>query len=163
MTRALAAWAVSLLLAAGCGGGRATPAEALASLRAALATHDGVALNAMTDSDSVAHRCAEVRERRAMLARGDDPETAMQGMPVTADEVRRGSEMDAAAMLLDRRCSLFADAKWIGVATVVEEVPDGADAARIRLRGVDGTERDLWFRLEDGRWCYDQFRHRIWR
>jgi hypothetical protein len=162
MTAARGAWAVALVLAAGCGGGRATPREALESMRAALATHDAVALSAMMDGDSVSHRCAEVRERRAMLERGDDPATAMQGMPISADEIRRGSESDAASLLLDRRCPLFADAKWIGTATVVEEVPDGADAARIRLRGVDGADRDFWFHLENGRWCYDQFRHRVW-
>jgi hypothetical protein len=163
VTSRRAAWALAVLVAAGCGGGRSTPREALESLRAALATHDGAALNAMTDSESVAHRRAEVRERRAMLERGDDPSAVMQGMPMTADEMRRGTEMDAAGILLDRRSPLFADAKWIGEATVVEEAQDGPDATRLRLRGVDGAERDLWFHREDGRWRYDQFRHRVWR
>lgn len=158
-----AAAVVLLLAAAACGGGRGTPREALESFRAALATRDAAALHRLQDADSVAHRRAEVRERRAMLERGDDPADALKDFPLTADEVRRGTEDDAAALLLDKRTPLFADAKWIGSATVVEEAADGEDAARIRLRGTDGKERDLWFRRENGRWCYDQFRHRVWR
>lgn len=162
MTASRSSWTLALLVVAGCGGGRATARETLESLRAALATHDGAAFNALTDSESIAHRCQEVRERRAMLDRGDDPKTAMEGMPLSADEMRRGSEMDAAALLLDRRSPLFADAKWISVATVVAEESDGPDATCLRLRGADGVERDFWFHRESGRWCYDQFRHRAW-
>ena len=155
------AWClVACLVVAACGGERATPREALESFRAALSAHDGAALDALTDAESVAHRRTEVRERRAMLDRGDDPAVAMKDMPLTADEMRRGTEADACALLLDRRSPMFADAKWLSAATIVEETSDGPDGARIHLRGTDGVERDVWFVRERERWCYDQFRTR---
>lgn len=152
--------AAFVLAAGACGGGRSTPRETFESMRAALNTKDGAALDALSDAESVSHRRAEVRERRAMLARGDDPETALQGMPLTAEEMRAGSEADASAKLLLKRSPLFADARWFNAASVVGETADGPDAACLKLRGVDGVERDVWFVRQGGRWCYDQFRTR---
>jgi hypothetical protein len=148
------------LAAASCGGGRSTPRETFESMRAALNTKDGAALDALTDAESVSHRRAEVRERRAMLERGDDPESALREMPLTAEEIRAGTEADASAILLVKRSPLFADARWFNAATVIAETADGPDAACLTVRGVDGVERSVWFVRQGGRWCYDQFRTR---
>lgn len=160
MKRARAALLAVSLAAASCGGGRSTPRETFESMRAALNTTDGAALDALCDAESVSHRRAEVRERRAMLERGDDPSSALQGMPLTAEEMRAGTEADASARLLVKRSPLFADARWFNAATVVAETAEGKDAACLRLRGVDGVEHDMWFIRQAGRWCYDQFRTR---
>jgi len=151
---------VAVLAVGACGGGRSTPRETLESMRAALNTKDGAALDALTDAESVSHRRAEVRERRAMLARGDDPAAALQGLPLTAEEMRAGTEADASALLLLGRSPLFAEARWFNAASVIAETADGPDAACLTLRGVDGVERGIWFVRQGGRWCYDQFRTR---
>jgi hypothetical protein len=154
-----AALALALVLAA-CGGGRSTPREVLESLRAALASGDAAALDALVDTESVAHRRDEIRERRAMLERGDDPAEAVAGLPITVDELRRGTEDDAAILLLAKRTPLFSQAKWIQAAVVAAEVPEGEDVTLLRLRGPDGVERNFWFLREQGRWCFDLFRTR---
>ena len=149
-----------LLAAAACGDDRSTPRGTFEALRAALVERDGAALDALTDMNGVLHRRAEIRERRAMLERGDDPTEVMGDMPLSAEEVRRGTEADAAGLLLERRSPLFSVAGWIGAAEVVEEIADGPDCACVRLKGADGAMRELWFVRENGRWCYDQFRSR---
>lgn len=156
MTRR-AALLLALVLAA-CGGGRSNPREVLASLRAALVTEDAAALDALLDSESAAHRRDEVRERRAMLERGDDAKTVLDGFPLTADEVRKGTEDEAAILVLRKRSPMFSQAQWIQSATVAAEEPENHDVTLLRLRGPDGVERNFWFLREGGRWCFDLYR-----
>jgi hypothetical protein len=150
------------LLAASCGPerGRATAREAFDALRAALAAGDGKAFCALLDSESISQSRAEVRERRAMLDRGDDPAVVLKGMPVDAAELRSGSEDDAAARYFVRVSPMFAQAKVLVAATVVGETADGADAARIDVRVEGDSTRTLWFVRESGLWCFDQRRTR---
>ena len=149
---------VLVLLAAACGGGRSSPREVLESLRAALVTEDPVALDSLLDAESIARRRDEVRERRAMLERGDDPVAAMDGFALTADEVRGGTEDDAAIRLLAKRTPMFSQARWIQSAAVAEEIKESEDVTLLRLRGPDGVERNFWFLHERGRWCFDLYR-----
>lgn len=159
--RGLAVLVLFLPLAA-CAAERSTPREAFDAMRAALAARDPRALDELTDSDSVAYRRADVRERRALLDRGDDPDAVLQGIPLTVDEIRRGTEEDAARLLLEKRSPLFepATAAWYAAASVLSETPEGEDAVHLRIRGPDGREEDLWFLREGGKWNYDQFRTR---
>jgi hypothetical protein len=148
------------LAAAGCGGGRSSPREVLDALRAAVATEDAAALDALVDSESVAHRRDEIRVRRAMLARGDDPAEATAGLPLTAEEIQRGTVDEAAVLLLKKRTPMFSQGPWIRSAVVAEEVAESEDVTLLRLRGADGVERSFWFLKERGRWCFDLFRTR---
>lgn len=139
---------------------RRTPAEALAALQAALSAQDGRAIAAVLDSDSISFRRGIVREWRALLARGEDPQKVLSGAPVPPEAIRAGSEDDAIAALLSRNFPLLADARWYAEAAVAAEEAAGPDTAVIRLRGRDGAERDLWFLRESGDWRFDQFRTR---
>jgi hypothetical protein len=157
-----AALLLALVLAA-CGGGRSSPREVLESLRAALVTEDAAALDALIDSESAAHRRDEIREKRAMLERGDDAKAALDGFPLTADEVRSGTEDEAAILVLRKRSPMFSQARWIESAAVAAEEPENADITLLRLRGPDGVEKNFWFLRERGRWCFDLYRtSRAW-
>jgi hypothetical protein len=158
-----AALAAAALLAAalgGCARERSSPRDAFEALRAAVVARDAPALDALTDSDTVSYRRAEVREKRALLERGDAPDQVLQAVPLSAEEILRGGVEDAAVLLLARRSPLFDEAAWYAGASVVAEATEGDDAARLRVRGPDGKEEDLWFLRERGRWNYDQFRTR---
>lgn len=139
---------------------RKTPAEALAALRVALVAQDGRALAAVLDSDSISFRHGMVREWRALLARGDDPQKTLAGVPVPPETIRAGTEDDAVAALLSKNFPLLADARWYADAAVAAEEAVGPDTAVMRLRGADGAEKDLWFLRENGDWRFDQFRTR---
>ena len=159
-----AALVVLCALAAACGGAEKTGREALEALRAALSAGDGAAFYGMLDSEGASRVRAEVRERRAMLARGDDPAAVLEGMPITAEELGRGEEKDAVALFYPRGSPFFQDAKWFAAAAVAEERPDGPDAVRFTLRGGDAFDRPLWFVRESGAWRFDLFRtRREWR
>lgn len=149
-----------LLAAAACGGGRSNPREVLESLRAALVTEDAAALDALLDSESVARRRDEIRERRAMLARGDADADALAGLPLSVEELKRGTDDEAAILLLSKRTPLFSQAQWLQNATVAEEVKESEDETLLKMRGPDGVERNFWFLREQGRWCFDLFRTR---
>jgi hypothetical protein len=153
------------LVAAACGGdGPSTPRDALAALRSVLLAGDGPGFVEMIDSESRSRGAAEVRERRAMMARGDEPAKVIAGLPLTPDELMRGDETDTIALFFPRRSPLFKDAAWISKAELVGELNDGPDEAAIDLRGDDGVERRLWFVKERGAWRFDSLRTRKdWR
>ena len=150
--------AAALLAAAACGEDPSTPRRTFDELRAAIGRADGAATLALMDSESVSYRHAVVREWRAMAARGDDVDTAATGVPLSPQEIESGTEDDVLALLMSRNFQLIKEARWFLDATVVEEAREGPAASRIRLRGKDGGERELWFVLEGGRWRYDHYR-----
>ena len=147
----------ALLLVAACGEEASTPRRTFDALRHAILTSDGRAVIAVIDSDSLWYRRGLIREWRALAARG---ELAAGAAGMTAAEVTQGTDEDAIALLITRNFALFRDSKWYLEAIVAEEVSEGADAVRLKLRGRDGMERDLWFLREEGRWRYDDYRTR---
>jgi hypothetical protein len=162
MTSKRALLCLAALVVAACGGGdaAATPREALDALRGVLVAGDGAGFYKMLDSESQSRGRAEVRERRAMLRRGDDPAAVVVGLPLTAEELTRGDESDTVRLFFPRRSPLFRDAPWIAAAKIVDERQDGADAALIDLRGENGVSRRLWFAREGGTWKFDSLRTR---
>ncbi len=158
MRRAAALLLLALL--AGCARGRGSPREAWESLRAAIAAQDGAAIGNLLDAESRAFRLRRIHEWRALLARADDPAKALADAPFSAEELRKSTDAEAAALWTARASPMLMEARWYLDAAVVEEQDERPDTARLRLRGVDGTERDLWFVREEGRWAFDQFRTR---
>jgi len=160
MRRALAVLFLASLAA--CGGGRdpSTPREALDALRAVLLAGDGRAYLKLIDAESRSRSKAEVRERRALIARGEDAAAVFRGLPLTPDEVKRGDEADVAALFLPRRSPLFRDAQWIADAAIDAERQESEDATAIDLKGGDGGMRRLWFVREGGAWRFDNLRTR---
>jgi hypothetical protein len=159
--RSMRAFAVLAVLAAcGGGGGATTPREALESLRGVLLAGDGAGFYKLIDSESQSRGRAEVRERRAMLRRGDDPAAVVAGLPLTPEELTRGDESETMTLFFPRRSPLFREAPWIAAATIVEERADGPDATLLDLRGADGVVRRLWFAREAGAWKFDSLRTR---
>lgn len=150
-----------LLLLAACGGGRGTPQESLESIRAALAAADGHRLDELHDEDSRTFRRNQIREWRALFEQAEPPLESLERSGVTAEEIRAGTLDDAAALLVLRRSELVRNGRWYQMAGVVEETRDGEDAAKLRVRGPDGRERDLWFRREPDGWAFDH--HRTFR
>ena len=157
MNRAFALAALAAL-ASSCGGARASARDVLASLRGALAVQDGKAMRDLLDAESIGFRTQLVREWRALLEEKTDPKIALGNAPFTAEEIMRGDEMDGVALLLERQNPLMQDAGWYLRASVVAEQNEGDDATVLRLRGLDGDERDLWFLRENGRWTFDLYR-----
>jgi hypothetical protein len=152
---------LAALAAGACGGGgAASPREALDALRNALMAGDGAGFYKMLDSESQSRGRAEVRERRAMLRRGDDPAAVVAGLPLTPEELTRGDESDTVTLFFPRRSPLFRDAPWIAAATVVDERADGPDATLLDLRGDNGVVRRMWFAREGGAWKFDSLRTR---
>jgi hypothetical protein len=143
------------LLAAACSHAARTADEALADLRASVAAGDGEAFYRLLDSESAAQARATVRERRALLARGDDAAQVLRGMPITREELESGDEAEVAARFFPRASPIFRDAPWFATSTVADERADGADAMLVRMRGADGVERPLWFVREAGAWRFD--------
>jgi hypothetical protein len=149
------------LAAAACGRhGAATPREALDELRGVLVAGDGGGFYRLLDSESQSRGRAEVRERRALLKRGDDPAAVVAGLPLTPEELTRGEESDTVSLFYPRRSPLFRDAPSIAAAAVVAEQADGPDATLVELRGDDGVVRRLWFARESGAWRFDSLRTR---
>ncbi len=161
MTRVRAVLFAVVLVAASCGGsGASTPREALERLRAALSAGDGAAYYALIDTESQSRGCAEVRERRAMLARGDDAAVVLAGLPVTVEELTKGEPADTVTLFFPRRSPFFKDAAWLASAVVASEESEGPDVAAIEMRGSGGVVRRLWFVRESGAWRFDNQRTR---
>jgi hypothetical protein len=158
--RAFVLFAALAVSACGGDGGAATPREALEALRTVLMAGDGAGFYKSLDSESRSRACAEVRERRAMLRRGDDPAMVVAGLPLTPEEFTRGEESDTVTLFFPRRSPLFRDAPWIAAATVVDERADGPDATLLDLRGDNGVVRRMWFVRERGAWRFDNLRTR---
>jgi hypothetical protein len=159
MRPAAAARVLVVLLLATCGDPPAagSPKEALAQIRAAIAAGDGGAYYDLLDAESAARSRAEVRERRALLERGDPAEEVLRGMPLTAEEMRKGEIADTVKLFFPRRSHFFRDAEWYAAATPAGEGVEG-DVAWFDLAGAGGETRRLWFLLENGRWRFDQTR-----
>ncbi len=158
-----AASAVLLLLAglAACGQGRATPREALDTLRSAAETGDAARLADAYDADTKYARRAMIREWRALIARGDDPAQVLGRTSLSAQDVTTGTLDDAVARLFILHSPFVRDAAWFRDAKVTAEEMDGPDAAKLALTGVDGAVREIWFVREGGRWALDH--GRTWR
>jgi len=138
----------------------AAPREALESLRSALLAGDGGAFVKLLDSESRSRALAEVRERRALVARGDDPAKVLAGLPMTADELARGDEAETIALFFPRRSPYFKDASWIAEAAVADGPPEDPDTASLVLRGKNGVVHAFWFVRESGAWKFDNLRTR---
>jgi hypothetical protein len=149
----------TLLLAGACGGGRATPQETLDTLRSAVAVQDGPRLYAVHDGITLANRRQMMLDLRAQLARGDDPKEVLRPVGLSAEDVTAGTVEEAVARLFLRNSPFVRHADWFRAATPVGPAEfEGEDIAKLRLRGSDGDERDVWFVRERGKWAIDQAR-----
>jgi hypothetical protein len=155
----LLAW----LVAASCNEappGPATPREAFEALRKAALAKDPGALYDLLDGETLAHQRARVREWRALCARGGEFSKVVESDAFTKEDLDRLPDTEVVGKILARNSLVVAQSPWLADATVVEDEAESPTAARLRLRGADGSERDLWFILQEGHWRYDQYRTR---
>jgi hypothetical protein len=153
--------AFALLLAlAGCSKTSAqTPREAFDRFREALAAGDGAAYYELLDADSAAFGRAAVRERRALLERGDPPAEVLEGLPLTAEELRGGDDATTTKLFYPRRSVFFQEAEWYRKAKVETQDTNLEDGdAFVDLRGEEGALRRLWFVKQADGWRFDQTR-----
>lgn len=149
--------------AAACSRGRGTPEATFETVRAAVTSGDPKLLYEVhaLEGRAWARQCA--REWKAMIERGDPPETVLGQTGVTPDEVRTSDVPTLAGKVLRTASPLMESASWYSQARLEPEktVYDGPDAARIVLSGMDGRTREIWLTREDGLWAVDGAR--TWR
>jgi hypothetical protein len=159
-SRAVLSAALAAALGA-CGGGPPeTPRDALAALQAAIRAKDGAAIYDLTDGDSMSWLRGQYRERRARLAQGEPASEVVGKSALSAEEVTRGTDLEAVELTLSRQSPFAAQTDWFLSAVVIAEEMESPDTARLALRGADGVERTLWFVRERGGWRYDHYRSR---
>jgi hypothetical protein len=74
---------------------------------------------------------------------------------VTREELSALEPEQAAAKILLRVSTLVGAGDWFTRTVVVAEEHPTENTAKLVLRGVDGAEKEIWFRLENGRWAFD--------
>ena len=144
-----------------CGGGRASPRETFETIRSAVATGDAARLCDSYDEETKAHRRATIREWRALIARGDDAAPLIGRTELSLADVTTGTVDDVVARIFIRHSPFVREATWFRDAQVTAEESDGPSATKLRLRGLDGTDREVWFVQERGKWALDH--GRTWR
>lgn len=150
LVAALAALAVH---AAACGQ-TSTPERTFDATRAIASGLDPVATFRLHDDYARTSSLQLVRDVRACIARGDDPAEVCRGLAISEEDARSAAtDEELAARMLAKFSPLARASKWLESA-----MPAGPtervepDVARMRLRGTDGREADLWLVLEQGRW-----------
>ena len=159
----IATLVVASLLSA-CGGGRSSPGEALDSLRAAMSARDGVRAFELHDVDSRAFHLQRIRTVRARLEGGEPDQDVLVFDDQSREMFLDGTPEDVAGRIMLSHSELLSSWEWLRDATVLEEEIegelDGQLRARMRLRGSDGVESEIFFIEEPEGWAYDQFRLR---
>ncbi len=145
-------------LFAACSSEPATAREALDALRSALADDDGERIAQLHDPESRAFYRSQVREVRARLERGDSIAEIFPGGGQTAGYYADGSEDDALARFVLTSSEVAARGDWLAKAEVVGEESDDDSHVRLRLRGQDDQEQELFFVRTVHGWAHDAFR-----
>lgn len=152
-----AALALLAALPAACGAERAGAAsarEAWDRYLDAVSRSDGPEAARLYDSEARASRTQKLRDLRARIERGDPADAVLAGTGMSVEDLRRDDAGLVGAFLV-RSSPIARDMEWFRKAKVGPEEADGDAAARILLRGADGTERGIWFLRERDGWVLD--------
>lgn len=162
MTGGLRTTAVAalLMLIAACGGGHGTPEATLETLRAALAARDGATFLECVPKETRAFFRDNVRVWKARLDRDDADPAFLGHLPLDQAEIRALDERAVTEHWMSAANPMVRHQPWLDTAVVTAErsVPATEDERCLTLRGRDGSERELWFVREDGRWMLDYLR-----